>query len=132
MVLQEWVLFQEKWKGLYKIFESESGKSRLSNEVPAFQKIDKEFLEFMSKASKKTSVLDIFSSPRLGSKFHRLNSEATQLLKTLSPFLQTLKEEATRLRFLSDMEFLQIFGEVVFSISADIVFKIDDSKVEEE
>lgn len=105
--------FQEKWKGLYKIFESESGKSRLTSEIAAFQKIDKEFLEFMSKASKKTSVLDIFSSNRLGSKFHRLNSEASDLLKKISPDLQSMKEEATRLRFLSDMEFLQIFGEVI-------------------
>ena len=66
----------------------------------------------MTKAGKKTSILDVFTDSGLGEKFDRLNSEAQTLLKKLGPFISSLKDEASRLNFLSNQEFLALYSEV--------------------
>ena len=106
--------FQNKWKGLYKIFHSIVGQKQLPNEHDLFNKIDKEFLDFTAKAGKKTSILDVFTNPGLDEKFVRLNYEAEFLIQNLNPFIKGLKDDAKRLHFLSDQDFLLLFGEVGF------------------
>ena len=104
--------FQNKWKGLYKIFHSTIGQKQLQSEVDLFDKLDKEFLDFTAKAGKKTSILDVFTDSGLDEKFVRLNYEAEFLIQNLNPFIKGLKDDAKRLHFLSDEDFLLLFGEV--------------------
>jgi hypothetical protein len=106
--------FQNKWKGLYKIFHSVVGQKQLQTENDMFDKLDKEFLDFTAKAGKKTSILDVFTDAGLEDKFLRLNHEAEFLIQNLNPFIKGLKDDSKRLHFLSDKDFLLIFGEVDF------------------
>lgn len=104
--------FQTKWKGLFKIFNSAIGQKQLRSENDLFEKLDKEFLDFTTKAGKKTNILDVFSDPGLEEKFTRLNFEADALIQNLNPFIRGLKDDAKRLNFLSDEDFMTLFGEV--------------------
>lgn len=104
--------FQSKWKGLFKVFHSSLGQKQLQVENDLFDKLDKEFLDFTAKAAKKNSILDVFTDAGLEHKFVRLNQEAEFLTQSLGPFLKGLKDDSRRLHFLSDTDFLRLFGEV--------------------
>jgi dynein heavy chain len=108
--------FQEKWKGLFKMFNSVIGQKQLQNENDLFEKLDKEFLDFTTKAGKKTNILDVFTDQGLEEKFIRLNYEADALIQSLNPFIKGLKDDVKRLTFLTDTEFMTLFGEVVFHV----------------
>lgn len=104
--------FQEKWKGLFKVFHSSLAQKQLEAEAVVFDKLDKEFLDFTARASKKSSILDVFTVAGLGDRFARLNREAEVLIRSLGPFLGGLKDDSRRLHFLSDRDFLLLFAEV--------------------
>lgn len=112
-IMESVAKFQSRWKGLFKVFHSGAGRKQLQVESDLFDKLDKEFLDFIAKAAKKNSILDLFTDAGLRERFARLNREAEYLTQSLGPFLKGLKDDSRRLHFLSDEDFLRLFGEVL-------------------
>lgn len=113
-VLEVLANFQKRWTWLFKLFNLETAGQQLESLKQTFQKIDKEFLDFISKMSKKNSILEIFEDQTLLKKFENLEKEADFILKGTNPFINSLKDEVFRLHFISNEHFLDSFGEVSY------------------
>jgi dynein heavy chain len=106
--LQEWLLCQQKWKYLERIFVVSDIQKQLIRESNTFQAVDASWKQIMLDTHGNPGVLHACSTPGLCESFQQHHRTLDKIERELNDYLDTKRMAFPRLYFLSNEELLTI------------------------
>ncbi|KAK2964418.1 putative Dynein axonemal heavy chain 6 [Blattamonas nauphoetae] len=107
-VLDQWILFQQKWLALEPVFQSDD---LLKDHVKMFQECNKFWQEFMKRTHDMPSALRITQQPGLANIFRQHNATLDKIQIALEGLLNTKRAAFGRFFFLPNDDLLEILKE---------------------